>query len=111
MRIRRAKAPGGIPDRITEPHQVTAEPEGKCTETRQETVWHQLKLSYTDRMLPRWLLPWLMVLLAAVGFLVADRVWDFQFGLRTYWPVLVVLYLVARLALESGVVGSPPSPS
>jgi len=63
-------------------------------------------------MVPRWLLPWLMVLLAAVGFLVADRVWNFQFGLRTYWPVLVILYLIVRLALESAPTGTgePPQP-
>ena len=47
----------------------------------------------------RWI-PWLGVALGAGGFLLADRVWDFAFGLRTYWPVLVVVYVVLRLGLE-----------
>ncbi|HYE77867.1 MAG TPA: hypothetical protein VEI97_07775 [bacterium] len=45
-------------------------------------------------------LPWLLTLAAAIGFVAADRAWGFQFGLRTYWPVLALFYLVVRLIVE-----------
>lgn len=56
--------------------------------------------SYTLPMRPAHI-PWIAVLLAAISFLIADQVWNFQFGLRTYWPLLIVLYVLVRLLLES----------
>jgi len=46
-------------------------------------------------------LPLIVTVVLAGIFLVIARVEHFNYGLRTYWPVFVVVYCIVRLGVES----------